>query len=384
MKKNFFYKKTINGENKKTFIFGIPFSYKKKTTDGYIDRRLFGLWKVKKKDWEKTYYFCAIPFLKKSFIKNRLQNLEKSFQNLAEKQLLMSQHLASAQQILRDFSVQQNKNMINIFLQQKNDTDLFILQNDHILFVFSKEIYLHDTFFIYNYFIRNDSIDKLYNFRILPETCDLYKEHIDAFKNKNVLLYKYSDRIGIIKKTTITYENDDLFIEEKFLGIENYEVDNGRKYTDIPKRKIISGITLMDYLKNETDEQQKRILKNFFDWLFATYQHPTEKDKLDGKLIDCNLGNVLVSEGKFHLIDQEFSVEYGISKDFCVWYALGIRCISSPYYEYFTELYGLNKISPDEPHPFWLENNGMKKAYALNQNLFNKYFTEAFLIPERN
>jgi len=66
MIKDFFYKKIKDGENKKTFLLGMPFSHKKKTPAGYIDRRFFGLWKAEKKNFVVRYYIGGLPVWKKT------------------------------------------------------------------------------------------------------------------------------------------------------------------------------------------------------------------------------------------------------------------------------------------------------------------------------
>ena len=166
------------------------------------------------------------------------------------------------------------------------------------------------------------------------------------------------------------------------MGSDNYQPDNGRRYLDTPRRKIVQGITLRDYLQNKTDEEQKKILKNFFDWLFETYQYPGDEDKLDGRMVDCNLMNFLVCDGKFIPIDIEFEIEGGVSKDLCMWYALGRKNIRSPHYTYLLDIYGLKELTG--PHPFWMENKNLAKAAVLNKALYDKYFTEKYLIPEYN
>lgn len=63
---SFLYKKTNENGNKKSFLFGMLLSYKKKTADGYIDRRLFGLWKTEKRNNTTTYYIRGLRIWKKT------------------------------------------------------------------------------------------------------------------------------------------------------------------------------------------------------------------------------------------------------------------------------------------------------------------------------
>lgn len=61
----FLYRKTNENGNKKAFLLGMLLSYKKKTADGYVDRRLFGLWKAEKKNYVTTYFIRGIRIRKK-------------------------------------------------------------------------------------------------------------------------------------------------------------------------------------------------------------------------------------------------------------------------------------------------------------------------------
>lgn len=56
---------------------------------------------------------------------------------------------------------------------------------------------------------------------------------------------------SLIYRSVITTDiaGRNLYVEGKYLGIENYQTENGLKYNDTPKRKIISGTMLGDYLK---------------------------------------------------------------------------------------------------------------------------------------
>lgn len=373
MKKRVFYKNVQDGENKKTFLLGMLFSHKKKTASGYVDWRLFGLWKAKKKNHTIRYYICGLYMWKKS---TKTEDTIKAYKETLEIRIKEFENtIRSREQTI-------TSNFICSFLKNEHNYNLFYIQTDSFLLIFSKEVFRYDFNYIYDFFYSLSFYSSLLSFKIMSPDCALYKEHINTFYSDNVLLYKYAWRNGLVCRSVITKDskNSDLYLETNYLGTENYQTDNGRKYLDTPRRKIEKGITVQDYLNNKTDEKQKKILKDFFDWLFEVYQYPDDKDKLDGKMVDCNLRNFLVHDGKFIPIDIEFEIEGGLSKDMCLWYALGRKSVYSPHYEYFLNLYGLKQ--PTGPHPFWKENKNLAKAAVLNKELQEKYFTEKYLIPE--
>ena len=362
MKKDFFYKKIKDGENKKTFLLGMLFSYKKKTSLGYIDRRFFGLWKAKKKNHTVRYYFCGLYVWKKTLKEDMIKEI-----------------IAIREEII-DYLLKAN--VSSILFANNNDDNLFYIQTPSCLLLFSKKAFRHNCIFIQDYFYSILSYLNKPSFKIMSPDCSLYKEHIDKFKSDNVLLYKYLWRGGLVYRTIISKDADgsDLYLETSYLGLDNYQADNGRKYLNTPRRKIVKGITVYNYLKNKTDEDQKKILKDFFDWLFETYQYPNDKDKLDGRMVDCNLSNFLIKGKNFVPIDIEFEMEDGLSKDLCLWYALGRKEVASPHYGYFLDVYNLKRMTG--PHPFWIENKNLETAAVLNECLREKYFTEKYLIPE--
>lgn len=62
---SWFYKKIEKDNKKKTSVLGMQFAYKKKTKDGYNERRLFGLWKAEKKQYVTKYYIFGFCISKK-------------------------------------------------------------------------------------------------------------------------------------------------------------------------------------------------------------------------------------------------------------------------------------------------------------------------------
>ena len=359
------YKKIKDGENKKTFLFGMPFSSKEKTVSGYINRRFFGLWKAKKKNYTIRYYLFGLYVWKKRPNTEEVLNELKSY----KKNLMTSEEALAS-------------NFITLFLKDSNQFNLFYIQNNVFLVIFSNKLFQYDCDFVYNFLHNCLFYSTSFHFKILSPDCALYKEHVDMFKSGNALLYKYIWRYGLVYRTIISndYEGSDLYLETAYLGLDNYHTDNGRKYLNTPRRKIVKGTTVTDYLKGKTDEEQKKILKAFFDWMFSTYQHPEDKDKLDGKMVDCNLSNFLINGENFIPIDIEFEMESGLPKDYCLWYALGRKEDYLPLYEYFCDIYGLKKKTSFPL--FWQYNKNLEKAAVLNKDLRDKYFTEKYLIPE--
>lgn len=371
-----FYKKIKQQENKKTFLFGMLFSYKKKKSNGYVDRRLFGLWKAKKKNHTIRYYICGLYLWKKSTeIEDAIKAYETKIKSL---EIKIADTVSAHEKDIRSFitdtiNVREknlNKNFVTLFFENSNDYHLLYTQTDASLFIFSKDFFQYDCDFVYNYICTALAYSASVPFKIMSPDCALYKEHIDKFKSGNVLCCKYMWRYGLVCRSVITKnpEKQDIYLEADYLGLENYHTDDGRNFINIPRQKIVKGITLHDYLLYKTDEEQKKILKDFFDWLFETYQYPDDNDKLDGRMADCNLYNFLVYDGTFIPIDMEFEMKGGLPKNVCMHYALGRKEIRSPHYE---------------PHPFWgNDNRNLAKAAVLNRDLKEKYFTEKYLIPE--
>ena len=280
----------------------------------------------------------------------------------------------------------ENKNLINIILMNFKNSELMYVQTSALLYIFSKEIFKHDLSFFNDFLSVNGNIDERYKFGILSTKCELYQEHNNGFKKENALCYKYigRDDRSLIYRSVITTDiaGRNLYVEGKYLGIENYQTENGLKYNDTPKRKIISGIMLGDYLKEMPLEKQKSILTVFFNWFFSTYQSDTDKKSLKGTVADCHLNNFLISDGKFVFIDFDVVYKGDILKDLCLWYAC--KWGTHPLYSFFTELYELQKYEPNNcpSHPFVMKNKNREKAGVLNKDLFDKYFTEKGLSPK--
>ena len=183
-----------------------------------------------------------------------------------------------------------------------------------------------------------------------------------------------------VAKSIISIGNNyqDIYIESHYLGLENYKIDQGRKFVDVPKRKILSGTTVGSYLKGINLDEQKIFLKIFFDWLFLTYQLPEDSQRVKGIVCDSNLDNFLILNNKFILIDHDF-IGNDIEKSLCLWYTL--LAGQHPLYIYFADLYGLQKFDKECPHPLALRNVSLEKAAILNKDLIEKYFTEKMLVP---
>lgn len=382
MKKDFFYKKIKDGETKKTFLLGMLFSFKKKYPDGYVDCRLFGLWKVKKKNHVSKYFIAGIYIWKRNHIKELYECVIK----IRDRTELQKKEF---EQFKIQSNIQQNHNLINTFLAKDNISDLFYIQTCASLFIFSKKLCSFDTLFFRDFFLRNAGCYEHYDFKLMPYNCRLYREHINSFKNENALLFKYIRRNGLISKSLITcsFRNNDLFIESEYLGKENYQVFQGIKYQDTPKRKISQGVTLMDCLKEKTEQDRKKLLTSFFDWLFSEYRSERDENSLKGLVLDCHLNNFLVRDDQFLFIDKDVVFDGDIPKNMCLWWALeageppGYK--DSQLYAYFTELYGLEKFDTAHYcHPLYKRNENLEKAAVLNKELLDKYFTERYFLPE--
>ena len=394
MKKVSFYKKIKDGENKKTFLLGMLLSYKKKTAMGYVDRRLFGLWKAKKKNHVIRYYLAGLYVWKKSTEKSdELKVLKNEINSQSDELKVLKNEINSQKEKLISLrnNMERNVNsfnssLINLLLVNGNDNNLFYIRTLNKIFVFSKKVFQYNACFIRDYMYIPEP-NAFYTLGFLPEGSPLYKENIEGFKKENVLLCKYFKKVGIIQKSMISCssEKKELFKEITFLGIENYHHPY-INFQNLPKEKIVCGYTVENYIRGKSEDEKRKILKVFFDWLFSTYSAENDETKLKGIIADSHLSNFIVTDEGFLFIDQDVVSKRDFSKDDCLWYALMRIKHDENLYEYFRELYGLKKVdSLSTFHPFFeknLKKSYMAEAAVLNKNLLDKYFTDKCLMPE--
>lgn len=282
-------------------------------------------------------------------------------------------------QKVEELSHQENHNLINLILSQSSEARLFYIKANDVLFIFSQKILQTNSDFWRNFFLFHNNRTECHDFGVLPASSPIFKEHIKEFESSKLLCVKYRKTFGLVYQTKISYGKNpqDLYLESQYLGLENYEIDNGRQYRPVPRRKILKGITLDDYLAGKTRDQQREIWTRFFDWLFIKYASDDDT-KIKGDVTDCNPGNFLVSDDKFIFIDTELTGP-DVDKGLCIWYALGP---DHELYKYFLDRYNAKEYPRDFTHPFWGKNIGLEKAAIKNKDLLDKYFGARAILPQ--
>lgn len=279
----------------------------------------------------------------------------------------------------KDYFIE-NKHFLDALFFSSGYDGIYYIQTMSSLFVF-KRVYLAKYYdFLKIFMLYHGCRNTEWKFGILDKTCDLYKEHKESF-DKNVILHKYISRFGIINHTTISEdENGKLYSESEYLGIENYHSDNKMKYVNQPKREIIEGITLSEYVKNMSEIEKIATFRQFYDYLFETFPSDTDQNKVQGILLDSHSDNVIVNNDGFHFVDRDVMYSEDVKKSLVLWDSLG----HTPLFYHFMKYYNLPEDNEDytQTHPCLHPNTpDMKEATKKNKEMFKKYFSQEGLQP---
>jgi len=260
------------------------------------------------------------------------------------------------------------------FLTASDEDILYVMIPNSMLFIFQKRGLHKASKFMNDYFStisRHKDWKCMYG--ILSENCELYKEHAKTF-NKNTLLYKYVNRHGLINCSVITEDRKGLYIENHYLGTQNYEPDNGIIYANQEKRKILSGITVEEYIQNKSPLETRIILRNMYDSMFAQYPASDgSNDKVSGILLDLHTRNVIVNNDGFHYIDKDVVYNTDLDKSLVLFRRLG----NNQLYRDLLKYYKLKDNSAKyDTYPLNNMNSAaMRKAKTANADIFAKYLT---------
>ena len=261
------------------------------------------------------------------------------------------------------------------FLLTASDEDiLYVLIPNSMLFIFQKKGLHKASKFMNDYFSTiSRHKDWKCKYGILSENCELYKEHVQSFK-KDALLYKYVNRHGLINRSLITEDRSGLYIENQYLGTENYKADNGIIYDNQKKRKILEGITVEEYIQNKSPIETRVIMRNMYDSIFAQYPASDgSKDKVSGILLDLHTRNVIINKDGFHYIDKDVIYDKDLDKSLVLFRRLG----NNQLYKDLLGYYKLKDMSANyTSYPLNnMNSDAMKKAKIANAELFAKYLT---------
>lgn len=301
-------------------------------------------------------------------LKRKLADLQKKLKNLQggkHKDLLKSNFM----ELMR--------------LLQKND-DIFYLRSTGLLFLLKR-----DSLFEHYDFIKSYVFDYLnrrgdWNLGILSRDCALYEQHKDMFDSHNVLVCKYIARTGIINKSVISTDwKGHLFMESNYLGRENYQDDdNGLIYANQPKREIIDGISVRDYVNGRSHEERMLIYHNAYNYLFTKYAG-SNYAKVSGELLDAHMDNVIVNNKGFYFVDKDITYSGELDKSMVLYRQFG----DSAEYKYFIKYYNLPNMSAEYKERYPLEHRNteaMQRARDLNGDLFMFYFSGKGMLPAVN
>lgn len=250
--------------------------------------------------------------------------------------------------------------------------DLFYIRSQLGILIFSRHSLLHKWNFARDLINTLIGIENFCEFDKLPESSFLYQENKKLFKNEHACFIKYVNRLNAVVLQTIISQDcfRRLYIESRFLGNENYTQTNGIVFQNQPKRKIIKGILVSDYLKNKTSEEQKDIIRPCIDYIFKEYTLPENENYLSGEVLDAHFRNILYTNGKFFFFDHDHIYAKPISKSAYLYFLL--KGDNHPLYAYFCQIFNI-KESEEEYASIWLQGNDLQKAAVSNKSLIEKY-----------
>lgn len=303
-----------------------------------------------------------------------MENIENEISHLSDRITHIEKKYDS---LIGDFSANLLKNNpeVFLFLLADNETLCYIMVPNNVLFIFKKKSLLNNAKFIKDYMLDTISHHKDWKVMlgILDKNCVLYQEHIKSFDN-HTILYKYINRHGLINKSVITEENGELYVENQYLGIENYHSDNKIIYANQEKRKILDGITVEEYIKDKSQTDTYIILRNMYDSLFEQYPSSDgDREKVSGILLDLHTENVIINNEGFHYIDKDVVYGDNLNKSMVLCRRLG----KSWLYENLIEYYKLKDMSSQySSYPLNdMNSEDMKRAREANGGIFKKYLT---------
>ncbi len=266
---------------------------------------------------------------------------------------------------------------------QKTD-DIFYMRSMGLLFLLKRDaVFEHYDFikgYVFDYLNRRGD----WNLGILPRDCVLYEKHKDVFADNNILVLKYIARNGLVNKSVVSTDwKGQIFMESSYLGRENYQNDdNGLVYADQPKRAIIDGISVRDYMYGKSYEERMLIYHNVYNHLFTKYAG-SDYTKVSGELLDAHMDNVIVNNQGFHFIDKDIIYDGELDKSMVLYRQFG----DSAEYKYFIRYYNLPDMSAEYKEKYPLEHRNteaMQQARELNGYLFGLYFSGRGLLSVAN
>lgn len=280
-----------------------------------------------------------------------------------------------------------NKNLCNLLLALSlNDTELLYLKTHYTLIIFSKTSLIRKSDFVRDFLFRHCASGVFFQFGVLSKESELYRRH-KGFLARSELIYKYARRNNNVAQTIISVGDDgELYFEQKYLGKPLELPDEGLVYKDTLKRKIIDGGTLGSVLLSMKPEEKEAFLIRFYDWLFATYESPRDKNKVSGKLFDCHFGNFLVSDDGFHFIDEDIVSAADLDKAFCLACPFCRGGIDVSLYKKLIEHYGFEDKTAQyrKQIGFLWKDMSIRQAQVkeANASLMELYFSDKGLVAE--
>ena len=302
-----------------------------------------------------------------------MENMQKEIEDLKAKVAVLEKQNDSLISISNMDLLKNNPDLF--FLLTAADEDiLYVLIPNSMLFVFQKKGLHRASKFMNDYFSTiSRHKDWECKYGVLNENCELYKELAPSFK-ENALVYKYVNRHGLINRSLITDDENGLYVENEYLGMQNYRPDNGVIYANQEKRKILDGITVEEYIQHKSSLETRVILRNMYDSMFAQYPASDgSKDKVSGVLLDLHTRNVIVNNDGFHFIDKDVIYGSDLDKSLVLLRRLG----NNKLYKDLLAYYKLKDKSAEyDSYPLNNMNSAaMKKAKYANAELFAKYLT---------
>ena len=268
-------------------------------------------------------------------IENEIASLKRKVADLQKK--------VKDLQSVRHSDLLRNSFMEMLRLSQKTD-DIFYLRSTGLLFLLKKEAFVGHYELIKGYVFDYLNRRGDWNLGILPHDCELYEKHKDIFSDGNVLVLKYIARNGLINKSLVSTDwKGQVFIESKYLGRENYQNDdNGLIYADQPRRVIIDGVSVRDYMHGKSYEERMLIYHNVYNYLFTEYAG-SDYAKVSGDLLDAHMNNVIVNNRGFYFIDKDIIYDGELDKSMVLYRQFG----DSAEYKYFIIYYNLPYMSSE-------------------------------------
>ena len=248
------------------------------------------------------------------------------------------------------------KSIITLLTELELKSELFCLKSDNCVFILSKKFFQCDRQFVLDYLSSGFGILREFisfpELTVLNENCSMYKEHIEKLQ-KGEIAWKYYITPATVKmneqgKVVIQRQNE-------------------------PPEEFVEGITLNRYLSMKNTDEQKRILKNVFDYIFSTYE-----DKTTGKIpkYDFNPSNIIINNNGMHFIDlntqsDQYTDRAGI---------IGHMWFSREFYNYFIKHYNI-KDKSKKYEKVMLKGRVARQKQCLEYSK-SRYFQTQNYLPE--